>query len=278
MILWDHNVNSDNQNFDVIPGNRGGQLLRHRSTGMCLNAYRAGAGSLVNTFSCNANDPEQNFVIADHGNWYRVIRLANTNFCVDSTPSTNNGQQVIMWHCLPNGQNHFQRWLSRGSSGFTPAPGGSSGSTSTLGVQVNFGSASYRQNNPFWRNYAPQSVGGYLWEVVKGNCTWYANGRLRELGYSAGDLNRLVGNAKDWAWQARNAGIPTGNTPKVGAIAQWVSGGGGYGHVAVVESVNPNGTITISESSYSTDWRYTYLHRNNTIPANSVENYIYVRR
>lgn len=115
MVLWDHNVNSDNQNFDVIQGNRGGQLLRHRSTGMCLNAHRAGAGSLVNTFTCNANDLEQNFVITDHGNWYRVLRLANTSFCVDSTPSTNNGQQVIMWYCLPNGQNHFQRWLSQGA-------------------------------------------------------------------------------------------------------------------------------------------------------------------
>jgi surface antigen len=265
MVLWDHNVNSDNQNFDLISG-RSGQLLRHRSTGWCLNAYRASAGSHVNTYPCNPNDPEQNFSIADHGNWYRVIRLANTNLCVDSTPSTNNGQQVIMWHCLPNGQN---RASSNSNS--------NSNSASTLGIPVNFGSAAYRQN-PFWPNFAPQSVGGYLWAVVKGNCTWYANGRLRELGYSSSDLNRLVGNAKEWAGQARNAGIPTGNTPRVGAIAQWVSGGGGYGHVAVVESVNSNGTITISESSYSTDSRYTYLHRHNTIPANSVENYIYVRR
>jgi hypothetical protein len=116
MKQWALDSNHPNQNFDQVPGYRGGMLLKHRSTGLCLNAYRASAGSLVNTFNCNPNDPEQNFVMHDHGNSYRMINLAYTNLCVDSTPQPENRQRVILWYCLPNGQNHFQRWLSRGSS------------------------------------------------------------------------------------------------------------------------------------------------------------------
>ncbi len=38
-------------------------------------------------------------------------------------------------------------------------------------------------------------------------------------------------------------------TPEVGAIFQTAAGP--YGHVGVVESVNPNGTITVSEMNYA---------------------------
>jgi murein DD-endopeptidase MepM/ murein hydrolase activator NlpD len=116
MKQWALDSNHPNQNFDQVPGYRGGMLLKHRSTGLCLNAYRASAGSLINTFNCNPNDPEQNFVMHDHGNSYRMINLAYTNLCVDSTPQPENRQRVILWHCLPNGQNHYQRWLSRSSA------------------------------------------------------------------------------------------------------------------------------------------------------------------
>ena len=147
---------------------------------------------------------------------------------------------------------------------------------STLGIAVNWNLPAYRSSvNPFYPQFAPPSVGGYVGSA--GNCTWYANGRLRQLGRSSSDLNKLAGNAKEWITQARNAGIPTGRSPRVGAVAQWVSGGDGYGHVAVVEQINSNGTIVISESSYSTNPSYAFLYKTKTIPANSVENYIYVR-
>ena len=47
----------------------------------------------------------------------------------------------------------------------------------------------------------------------------------------------------------------------------------GYGHVAFVESVNANGSITISEMNYSASpGIVTYR----TIPASQVSSYVYI--
>jgi surface antigen len=187
-----------------------------------------------------------------------------------SVPDAWTGQADNMWFKLADGSGYIASAVVKGYPPTSPC------GESTLGIAVNWNSAAYRQNNPFWPTYAPPSVGGNI--GATGNCTWYANGRLRELGYSSADLWKLVGNGKDWINQAIRAGIPTGKSAKVGAVAQWVSGGGGFGHVAVVEKVNNDGTIVISESSYSSNPSYAFLYKTRTITANSVENYIYVRR
>jgi surface antigen len=177
------------------------------------------------------------------------------------------GQPDNMWFKLADGSGYIASAVVNGypptsqCSGTPPTSG-----NSTLGIAVNWNSAAYRQNNPFWRAYAPPSVGGTL--NALGNCTWYANGRLRELGYSGTSLSRLLGNAYEWANQARNAGIPVGTSPRVGAVAQWNTN-----HVAVVEQVNSNGTIVISESSYP-----DFLYKQRTISASNPSNYIYVPR
>jgi hypothetical protein len=63
------------------------------------------------------------------------------------------------------------------------------------------------------------------------------------------DLDRL-GNAVDWMTGARKRGIPTGFTPRPGAVAWWSDTSpyvvGGNGHVAYVTSVG-NGTVTFDE-------------------------------
>jgi surface antigen len=46
------------------------------------------------------------------------------------------------------------------------------------------------------------------------------------------------GNANQWLANARNAGIPTGTTPKVGAVG--VTNGGPWGHVVWVQAVSGN--------------------------------------
>jgi surface antigen len=78
-----------------------------------------------------------------------------------------------------------------------------------------------------------------------GNCTWYAYERRMQLGRPVGSF---WGNAATWAMYARSAGYRVDNTPEVGAVMQ---NGGGYGHVAVVESINGDGSITISEMNYA---------------------------
>jgi surface antigen len=155
-----------------------------------------------------------------------------------------------------------------------------------LAVQPDFTLSAYRLNNPFWRaGFAPKSTNPPNPQLgnALGNCTWYANGRLRELGYSSADLDKLVGNASTWDNSARANGIPVSSIPGVGAIAQTDSGGGGQGHVAVVERVNTDGTIVISESSYAgnnplPNDPWNFLWRTRTVSASTFQNYIYVRR
>ena len=81
---------------------------------------------------------------------------------------------------------------------------------------------------------------------------------------------RLV-KKTEWGTQARNANIPTSRTPQVGAIAQW-----DLAHVAVVERVNSNGTILISELSYSANLGgpADYLYRTRTISASNPTRFI----
>ncbi|QLK86804.1 CHAP domain-containing protein [Staphylococcus sp. 17KM0847] len=77
---------------------------------------------------------------------------------------------------------------------------------------------------------------------VAGQCTYYAYDR------SGGRVGSYWGNANNWANAARSAGYTVNNTPAVGAIMQ--SSAGGYGHVAYVENVSSNGSVTVSEMNY----------------------------
>lgn len=74
-----------------------------------------------------------------------------------------------------------------------------------------------------------------------GYCTWYVYERRLQLGNPVGSF---WGNATTWALYGASAGRPVNGTPAPGAIMQ---NGGGYGHVAVVESVKPGVSVTVSE-------------------------------
>lgn len=83
------------------------------------------------------------------------------------------------------------------------------------------------------------------------------------------------GNANQWPANARAAGIPTGSTPKAGSVG--VIYAGPYGHVVWVDSVNPNGTINISqynEVNSSAPQSGMYSERYN-VPASAYSVYIY---
>jgi surface antigen len=69
------------------------------------------------------------------------------------------------------------------------------------------------------------------------NCTWYAKSKRP-------DLPNTLGNANTWVIRARSQGLPTGITPKDGAIGQKGM------HVVYVEHVNPDGTMVITERNY----------------------------
>ncbi len=84
------------------------------------------------------------------------------------------------------------------------------------------------------------------------NCVGYAWGRWREVLDKYHNLSR--GNAENW-WGNTGDGYERGTTPKIGAVICWRKGvagvsSDGAGHVGIVEKINSDGTITISNSAY----------------------------
>lgn len=110
-----------------------------------------------------------------------------------------------------------------------------------------------------------------------GNCTYYAYNRRIQLGLAVGSN---WGNASTWAVAAESTpGFVVNHTPSVGAIAQWnaYAGSSGWaGHVGIVESINGDGTITISEMNYYgvSGGGFNRVDRR-TIAPSSVSNFIH---
>jgi surface antigen len=78
-----------------------------------------------------------------------------------------------------------------------------------------------------------------------GNCTYWAALLRQQIGEP---IPNGWGNAADWATNARLDGYLVDHTPSYGAIMQTSNVDNGLGHVAFVESVDPNtGSWTISE-------------------------------
>nr|WP_068129859.1 LysM peptidoglycan-binding domain-containing protein [Nosocomiicoccus ampullae] len=109
----------------------------------------------------------------------------------------------------------------------------------------------------------------YAW----GWCTWHVFEKRAQIGSKIGGT---WGNANDWLASASSLGYTINNTPSVGAIAHsypGTNGAGSYGHVAFVESINGDGSITISEMG----WNGTVgVVSYRTIPASQVSTFNYI--
>lgn len=104
--------------------------------------------------------------------------------------------------------------------------------------------------------YTRTAYGGYNRQIdgspqpwtgsVLANCTGYVHGRWIEIaGHTADDFGISNGNANTyWSYVDR---YTRSQTPAVGAIVCY---NGQYGHVAIVERVNPDGSILVSQSNY----------------------------
>jgi surface antigen len=110
----------------------------------------------------------------------------------------------------------------------------------------------YNDYNVFY-GFSGTGFGGSTWRIsvgtpddgpyAHGNCTLYAFNRRVQLGLPVGGAGGLPewGNAGSWAPMAASEGLTVNRTPSVGAVMA------DYGHVAIVESLLPNGDISISE-------------------------------
>lgn len=97
---------------------------------------------------------------------------------------------------------------------------------------------------------------------VLSNCVGYACGRFAELG---GPWLRPV-NAELFIQYAERDGLTIEQTPSLGACMVWQGGttqqaGDGAGHVAIVEQINPDGSIITSESGYGAKKAFWTTHR-----------------
>jgi len=106
------------------------------------------------------------------------------------------------------------------------------------------------------------------WGFATRECTsyaaWYWNVREGKRW-----VNTRPGSGSAWNWPALAAdqGYSVSGTPRIGAIISWQAGPltSAWGHVAIVEAVNGNGTIDVSEYNWS---KYNYTYRKNVNPAN----------
>jgi surface antigen len=97
-----------------------------------------------------------------------------------------------------------------------------------------------RANPPPSRAVGP--VSGAANGFTYGYCTWWV-AHKRYIPWR--------GNAAQWWWNARAFGAAEGSAPQAGAVmVMGVSGTSPEGHVAYVESVNPNGSFVVSEMNW----------------------------
>lgn len=98
-------------------------------------------------------------------------------------------------------------------------------------------------------NFMSGSVGN---KYAYGYCTWYAYERRAQMGRPVGSF---WGNANTWSAAARAQGFTVNNVPAAGAVFQTSSGGGGYGHVGIIDSVDhAAGTVTYRDMNGGAGW------------------------
>ena len=145
----------------------------------------------------------------------------------------------------------------------TPAPAPSGGSSGVSPAPLHpWPPADAFMYVPGHPAFGMSDVGGYYYWAF-GQCTWWAQYKRQD--------ERLthMGSAMYWASSAAGRGYRIGTTPVAGATVVFqpgVQGAGGYGHVAHVEAVYPDGWFLVSEMNFyvngggwgRVDYRYAH--------------------
>ena len=134
---------------------------------------------------------------------------------------------------------------------------------------------------------APASAAGddYPWRLdqswtadrygfTKRQCVSFVAWRLAQRAHPLNNRTQHWGHARDWDNASRRLGVGIGRTPVVGAVAQWNENdwsawygtatrpvgtmrAGAYGHVAYVERVHADGSVTVSHYNMGGTRSYT---------------------
>lgn len=103
-----------------------------------------------------------------------------------------------------------------------------------------------------WAN-APLDAYIDPWGLYTRECVSYAAWKVASTGRFVPHFGG-AGNARQWPSTVAAYGIQSGSAPRAGSVAMWPIGY--YGHVMYVESVNGDGTITVSD--YNLEWDGLY--------------------
>ena len=239
-----------------------------------LSAYNLSASELsadpLLALSIAARTLSQSF--ATTGSWESALSLSLTGNpeAWQSATSSVGGQVLgILGQAAIN--------PSFGMSGYTPIDAGAftrgssafeqhlSGLVGMGGIVSPQAVSTYHQSTAAWTTPQVGTRGSWNSTVVKGlqaaarnndqsyspgQCTYYA---ARSLGYIPNGL----GNAADWAHNAAERGMSVNDKPAVGTAVVYganAGGAGADGHVAVVTSVNPDGSFVVSEMNVDGQW------------------------
>jgi surface antigen len=100
----------------------------------------------------------------------------------------------------------------------------------------------------------PSSGGGGLDRFFYGQCTFWANMRYHQL---TGHWVPWLGNADQWVYGAESYSWIVSSTPHLHSIIvlqPGVQGAGWYGHVAIVEQINSDGSVVTSNWNWAGNW------------------------
>lgn len=158
------------------------------------------------------------------------------------------------------GQGGFNPFQS--NSGAVSSRGGNSASvaqqaaTATAVTQDGFDPGA---NTGQFAGVAPAPVigGGGLNRFFYGQCTYWANMHYHDL---TGVWTSWLGNADQWVSGAENSGWVVSGTPHVPSIIvlqPYVQQAGYFGHVAVVEKINSDGSVVTSNWNWAGGWGRT---------------------
>jgi len=124
-----------------------------------------------------------------------------------------------------------------------------------------------------WRT--DRSAGADRYGFTKRQCVSYVAWRLAQHARPLDNRTQRWGHARDWDDAARRLRHGIGHRPVVGAVAHWNAGergawyprgsarangtmwAGPYGHVAYVERVHPDGSVTVAQYNMSGTRRHS---------------------
>lgn len=192
-------------------------------------------------------DQQGNYHYTWQGNW-NPDRLNHTNDSNHSQSNYNNNYSNNSYnynsnysYTTNNNQTSTNNNQSYTTNNTTGGLGANTASTSNSNVKVTTQSAPRTQSTASTQAFSGKTNSGanyYTW----GQCTYYVYDKV------GGSIGNTWGNANNWANAAAQSGYTVNNTPKAGAVMQTTQGG--YGHVAYVENVNSDGSVTVSEMNY----------------------------